>query len=84
MFVFFQLWPFWILFLTEAISGQVNIELRSKGDPPKSLQQKIQHAFISDKNSKEVANNDKDEYIVQFYPSQVCSTYRVLKVKCVF
>ena len=72
-FVFFQLWPFWILFLTKAISGQVNIELRSKGDPPKSLQQKIQHAFISDKNSKEVANSDKDEYIVQFYPSQVCS-----------
>ena len=83
----FQPGPFWILLLTltKVIEGQkVNIELRSKGDPPKSLQQKIQKSFISETPKEQHA---QDKYIVQFYPSQVhrfFSIYRFIERQKIF
>ena len=69
----------------------MNIALRSKGDPPQSLQQKLRNAFASsnthdndvqqkdnnilhasvEDNAEEKIDYGDDEYIVQFYPSQV-------------
>ena len=62
----------------------MNIGLRSKGDPPQSLQQKLRNAFVSNNdvqednglessegNVEEKIDHGDDEYIVQFYPSQV-------------
>ena len=74
-----------MIILSDAINGQlVNIALRSKGDPPKSLQQKLRNAFVSNNdvqdenglqsredNVEEKIDYGEDEYIVQFYPSQV-------------
>ena len=75
-----------MIILSDAINGQLmNIALRSKGDPPQSLQQKLRNAFVSNTNDDQVDNGlqasegnaeekidyGDDEYIVQFYPSQV-------------
>lgn len=87
-------WCLLLIILSDAgIYGQqlVNIALRSKGDPPQSLQQKLRNAFASsnthdndvqqkdnnilhasvEDNAEEKIDYGDDEYIVQFYPSQV-------------
>ena len=96
-----------LIILSDAgIYGQqlVNIALRSKGDPPQSLQQKLRNAFASsnthdndvqqkdnnilhasvEDNAEEKIDYGDDEYIVQFYPSQVevCIYYNRTRGYC--